>query len=232
MFITLRKGLKKYGQGMTEVHALDGMDFEMEQKEVCVVLGASGSGKTTLLNMIGGLDSLDAGELIVDGEDISQYNSKQLGEYRREKVSFVFQFYNLIPDLTVEENIRTVSDISGNPMDINEVMQAVGIDQLKERFPNELSGGQQQRVSIARALIKNPSILLCDELTGALDTKTSKEVLTFIQKVNRQFATTIIIITHNPQICHMADRIVEIKDGRMVCNELNPNKMDVEAIDF
>lgn len=195
-------------------------------------MGASGSGKTTLLNVLGGLDSLKSGELVVDKKKVSGMSPKELSAYRRECVSFVFQFYNLIPDLTVMENIRIVSDISKNTLDINEVMKAVDITELKNRFPNELSGGQQQRAAIARAIVKNPSILLCDELTGALDSKTSKEVLKFVQKVNAEFGSTVVIITHNQEIRKMADRIIEVKDGKIIRNYMNENKMNVEDIEI
>ena len=195
-------------------------------------MGASGSGKTTLLNVLGGLDSLKSGELVVDKKKVSGMSPKELSAYRRECVSFVFQFYNLIPDLTVMENIRIVSDISKNTLDINEVMKAVDITELKDRFPNELSGGQQQRAAIARAIVKNPSILLCDELTGALDSKTSKEVLKFVQKVNAEFGSTVVIITHNQEIRKMADRIIEVKDGKIIRNYMNENKMNVEDIEI
>lgn len=194
--------------------------------------GASGSGKTTLLNVLGGLDSLKSGELVVDKKKVSGMSPKELSAYRRECVSFVFQFYNLIPDLTVMENIRIVSDISKNTLDINEVMKAVDITELKNRFPNELSGGQQQRAAIARAIVKNPSILLCDELTGALDSKTSKEVLKFVQKVNAEFGSTVVIITHNQEIRKMADRIIEVKDGKIIRNYMNENKMNIEDIEI
>ena len=208
------------------------MSLQIEKGELCVIMGASGSGKTTLLNVLGGLDSLKSGELVVDKKKVSGMSPKELSAYRRECVSFVFQFYNLIPDLTVMENIRIVSDISKNTLDINEVMKAVDITELKDRFPNELSGGQQQRAAIARAIVKNPSILLCDELTGALDSKTSKEVLKFVQKVNAEFGSTVVIITHNQEIRKMADRIIEVKDGKIIRNYMNENKMNVEDIEI
>ena len=207
-YIELKDGMKVYGEGKNAVYAMNGMSLQIEKGELCVIMGASGSGKTTLLNVLGGLDSLKSGELVVDKKKVSGMSPKELSAYRRECVSFVFQFYNLIPDLTVMENIRIVSDISKNTLDINEVMKAVDITELKNRFPNELSGGQQQRAAIARAIVKNPSILLCDELTGALDSKTSKEVLKFVQKVNAEFGSTVVIITHNQEIRKMADRII------------------------
>ena len=231
-YIELKDGMKVYGEGENAVYAMNGMSLQIEKGELCVIMGASGSGKTTLLNVLGGLDSLKSGELVVDKKKVSGMSPKELSAYRRECVSFVFQFYNLIPDLTVMENIRIVSDISKNTLDINEVMKAVDITELKNRFPNELSGGQQQRAAIARAIVKNPSILLCDELTGALDSKTSKEVLKFVQKVNAEFGSTVVIITHNQEIRKMADRIVEVKDGKIIRNYMNENKMNVEDIEI
>ena len=231
-YIELKDGMKVYGEEENAVYAMNGMSLQIEKGELCVIMGASGSGKTTLLNVLGGLDSLKSGELVVDKRKVSGMSPKELSAYRRECVSFVFQFYNLIPDLTVMENIRIVSDISKNTLDINEVMKAVDITDLKNRFPNELSGGQQQRAAIARAIVKNPSILLCDELTGALDSKTSKEVLKFVQKVNAEFGSTVVIITHNQEIRKMADRIIEVKDGKIIRNYMNENKMNVEDIEI
>lgn len=231
-YIELKDGMKVYGEGENAVYAMNGMSLQIEKGELCIIMGASGSGKTTLLNVLGGLDSLKSGELVVDKKKVSGMSPKELSAYRRECVSFVFQFYNLIPDLTVMENIRIVSDISKNTLDINEVMKAVDITELKNRFPNELSGGQQQRAAIARAIVKNPSILLCDELTGALDSKTSKEVLKFVQKVNAEFGSTVVIITHNQEIRKMADRIIEVKDGKIIRNYMNENKMNVEDIEI
>ena len=204
----------------------------MGEGRIYVILGPSGSGKSTLLNMIGGLDSLDSGEITISGRNISRSDKKKMTDYRREDVGFVFQFYNLIPDLTVQENIQVVADIAKQPMDIEEVMKALDIDKYKNRFPKELSGGQQQRVAIARALIKKPKILLCDELTGALDSKSSKNVLKFIEKVNEQFKTTIIIITHNEAIADMADTVIRIKDGQVASCTNNGNKRSAEELEL
>ena len=224
MFITLKNAVKKYGEGESLVYALDHANLEINQGEICVILGPSGSGKSTLLNMLGGLDHLDEGEIIIGDRNLSNYKNKKLTDYRKEDVGFVFQFYNLIPDLTVEENIEVVSDISTNPLDTMEVLKAMEMEKYRHRFPKELSGGQQQRVAIARAIIKNPKLLLCDELTGALDTKSSKTVLEFIEKINQLYKTTTVIITHNEAIAQMADRVIYVKDGKVQENQMNPNK--------
>ncbi len=224
MFITLKNATKKYGEEETLVYALDHTDLTIEKGEICVILGPSGSGKSTLLNMLGGLDKLDEGEISIDGRDISGYNARQLTGYRKEDVGFVFQFYNLIGDLTVEENVEVVSDISQNPLDTQEVLDAMGMLKYRHRFPKELSGGQQQRVAIARAVVKNPKLLLCDELTGALDTKSSRSVLEFIEKINSLYKTTTVIITHNEAIAQMADRVVYIKDGKVSRITVNTTK--------
>ena len=232
MFIDIKNARKHYGDGETLVNALDGVSLSLGEGKIYVILGPSGSGKSTLLNMIGGLDSLDSGEITISGRNISRSDKKKMTDYRREDVGFVFQFYNLIPDLTVQENIQVVADIAKQPMDIEEVMKALDIDKYKHRFPKELSGGQQQRVAIARALIKNPKILLCDELTGALDSRSSRSVLKFIEKVNEQFKTTIIIITHNEAIADMADTVIRIKDGQVASCIDNNSKHSAEELEL
>ncbi len=232
MFIQMQHAKKSYGKGEREVHALDDTELALEQGKIYVILGPSGSGKSTMLNMLGGLDSLDFGSITVDGKEISKLKSGELTKYRRSDVGFVFQFYNLIPDLTVKENIQVVSDIAKEPLPLDEVMQAVDIEKYKDRFPNELSGGQQQRVAIARAIIKNPKLLLCDELTGALDSKTSKNVLKFVEKVNAQFGTTVVIITHNEMIAGMADGVIRIKDGKVVANKVNETKIPADKLEL
>lgn len=224
MYITLRDAIKKYGEGESLVYALDKASVDVEKGEICVILGPSGSGKSTLLNMLGGLDSLDEGTITIGDRTISGYTKDQLTLYRKEDVGFVFQFYNLIPDLTVEENIEVVADIAKKPLDIQQVLEALDIEKYRDRFPRELSGGQQQRVAIARAMIKNPKLLLCDELTGALDTKSSRHVLKFIEKINQEFGTTIIIITHNEAIADMADRVIYVRDGQVRENRMNTVK--------
>lgn len=232
MFIDIKNARKHYGDGETLVNALDGVSLSLGEGKIYVILGPSGSGKSTLLNMIGGLDSLDSGEITISGRNISRSDKKKMTDYRREDVGFVFQFYNLIPDLTVQENIQVVADIAKQPMNIEEVMKALDIDKYKNRFPKELSGGQQQRVAIARALIKNPKILLCDELTGALDSRSSRSVLKFIEKVNEQFKTTIIIITHNEAIADMADTVIRIKDGQVASCIDNNSKHSAEELEL
>ena len=227
MFIDIKKANKQYGSGETAVKALDNVYLSIEKGKIYVILGPSGSGKSTLMNMLGGIDTLTSGSITVDGRNISSANKKELTQYRQEDVGFVFQFYNLIADLTVQENVEVVSDISEHPLNIDEVLTALDIAPYRKRFPKELSGGQQQRVAIARALIKNPKLLLCDELTGALDTKSSRSVLTFIEKINKQFGTTIVIITHNTSIADMADYVVSIKDGKI--DQLKENKEKIPA---
>lgn len=230
MYIELKDAVKKYGEKDNCVYALNKVSCGIKQGEICVILGPSGSGKSTLLNMLGGLDALDSGEILVDGQRVESLKAKDLTEYRRKDIGFIFQFYNLIQDLTVAENIEVVSDVATKPLDIDEILEALDISALKHRFPKELSGGQQQRVAIARALIKNPKILLCDELTGALDSKSSQEVLKYIEKVNEKFGTTIVIITHNAEIKNMAHRIICLKDGKIVTNSINGNRVEAGAL--
>lgn len=232
MFIEIKNAKKQYGTGEAAVFALAGVDLTLDKGKVYVILGPSGSGKSTLLNMVGGLDSLDSGELIVDGKNIASASKKELLQYRLEDVGFIFQFYNLIPDLNVEENIQVVSEISPKPLDIDEVLKALEIDQYRKRFPKELSGGQQQRVAIGRAMIKNPKLLLCDELTGALDTKSSYAVLKFVEKMNQMYGTTIIIITHNEAIADMADCVIRFKDGKVASKVDNAEKCPAEKLNL
>ena len=233
MFIEVKNAVKQYGKGDAAVHALDGASFSMEKGEIGVILGASGSGKSTLMNILGGIDTLDSGTIIVDGVEISGYRKKQLVEYRREKIGFVFQFYNLIPSLTARENIETTIDIAVNPaIDKKELMDRLDITPFANRYPSELSGGQQQRVAIARAIAKNPALLLCDELTGALDSKSAREVLSFVEKVNQMYHTTVLIITHNETIQGFADVIIHVRDGKVTKQEKNPHKIPVSELEL
>ena len=225
MLIELKDAVKQYGSGDNAVYALDHASFQLEEGKICVILGPSGSGKSTMLNMLGGLDTLDSGSLTVGGKNIMALTPEGRTDYRKEDIGFVFQFYNLIADLTVEENIQVVADIAPNPLPMDQVLDALEITKYRRRFPRELSGGQQQRVAIARAMIKNPKMLLCDELTGALDTHSSRTVLEFVEKMNREFGTTILIITHNESIAQMADRIIWIKDGKIDRQEDNPQRV-------
>ena len=230
MFIELKNAVKTYGKGDTKVNALNGLSFQLEEGKICVILGPSGSGKSTLLNILGGLDYLDEGVLKVDGKTVTSLTKNQLTDYRKDDIGFVFQFYNLIPDLTAEENIEVVSDIAERPLDLEELLDSLEITHLRKRFPAELSGGQQQRVAIARAMIKRPKLLLCDELTGALDTHSSRAVLEVIEKVNEAYGTTIAIVTHNEAFAAMADCVVRIKDGEV--DEFIENQTKVPAKDL
>lgn len=231
MFIEIKDAKKQYGSGDGAVFALDQASLSIKQGEIGVILGASGSGKSTLLNMIGGIDQLDSGSIVINGENISEYSSRKLVEYRRANIGFIFQFYNLIPNLTAKENIETTKDIAVNgSIDIQEIMDVLDITPFANRYPSELSGGQQQRVAIARAIIKKPTLLLCDELTGALDSKSAKEVLSFIEKINKEYKTTVLIITHNEKISEFADRVIVVKDGKVVSQTENSSKQSVEGL--
>lgn len=232
MFIELKNAVKTYGKGDTKVNALNGLSFQLEEGKICVILGPSGSGKSTLLNILGGLDSLDEGVLKVDGKTVTSLTKNQLTDYRKDDIGFVFQFYNLISDLTAEENIEVVSDIAERPLDLEELLDSLEITHLRKRFPAELSGGQQQRVAIARAMIKRPKLLLCDELTGALDTHSSRAVLEVIEKVNAAYGTTIAIVTHNEAFAAMADCVVRIKDGEIDEFVENPAKVPAKDLDL
>lgn len=232
MFLEINHVDKIYPSGATLFKALDQVNLQLEKGQICVILGPSGSGKSTLLNVIGGIDSVDHGTILVDGQDITHLNDNQLIDYRRDCVGFIFQFYNLIPNLTVGENVEVAANISKNPVPIDDILEAVGMKELKNRFPRELSGGQQQRVSIARALVKNPKLLLCDEPTGALDYLTSKEILKLISDVNKKYNTTVLIITHNNAIAGMAHKIIKLRSGEVTEDKNNVELIPVERIEW
>ena len=210
----------------------DHTDFGMEKGEIVIILGPSGSGKSTLLNILGGLDKVTEGSMVVDGKDLEKMSAKELEIYRREKLGFVFQSYNLTPDLTVRENIEMTAELVNEPLSVDTLIDNLGLAKYEKHLPKELSGGQQQRVAIARAMVKKPDILLCDELTGALDTKSSKDVLQRVQKMNDTYKTTVVIITHNLNIAGMADRIIKITDGKVVSNFKNADKKRVEEMEL
>lgn len=232
MFIEGKNLVKKYGKGDATVWALNHADFQIGKGEIAVILGPSGSGKSTLLNILGGLDTADEGSITVDGEKLSDMSQKTLEKYRRNDLGFVFQSYNLTPDLTALENVEMTAELTADPLNTDELMKKLGLGAHLHHFPKELSGGQQQRVAIARAMVKKPKLLLCDELTGALDSKSSKEVLQLIEQVNRDYGTTIVIITHNELIAGMADRVLRIKDGKVVSDTVNNAKIKAEEMEL
>ena len=227
--IDIKNISKKYGSGESEIAALSHVSLSIDKGQICVILGPSGSGKSTLLNMIGGLDHADDGSIESDGEMITTYNRKKMTEFRRNKVGMVFQAYNLIPELNVVENVRVVKDIAKEPLDEIELLELLGLKKHMTHFPSELSGGQQQRCSIARAIIKNPAILLCDELTGALDSASSKDVLEMLEHINEKYKTTIVMITHDERISGMADHLIRIKDGK-IAEDTVKQRMAVEEL--
>lgn len=227
------KGVKKsYGEGEAKTAVLSGIDLNIEKGEFCVLLGPSGSGKSTLLNIIGGIDSADEGYVMIDGEKTADMNEKRLTQYRRDHLGYVFQLYNLIPNLTVRENVEVGAFLSKNPLDTDELLKTLGLYEHRHKLPTQLSGGQQQRTAIGRAVIKNPDILLCDEPTGALDYNTSKEILALLERVNKQYGNTVIMVTHNDALKNMADRVVKLRDGRIRSDKLNEQKLPVEGIEW
>ena len=231
-FVDFQNVKKIYRMGEMEISALKGASFQIEEGEFCVIVGASGAGKTTILNILGGMDTLTEGHVMIDGQDISKYNNRRLTTYRRLDVGFVFQFYNLVQNLTAIENVELAAQICKNPLDARTVIEQVGLSGRADNFPAQLSGGEQQRVAIARALAKNPKLLLCDEPTGALDFVTGKAVLKMLQDTCRQMKKTVVVITHNQALTAMADRIITVKSGQIRSMELNDHIVPVDEIDW
>ena len=232
MFLEI-KGIKKsFGTGDSRVNVLKGLDLEIERGEYCVLLGPSGSGKSTLLNIIGGIDGADEGSITIDGEQLENMTEKKLSLYRRKHLGYIFQMYNLIPNLTLRENIEIGAYLSNRPLDVDELLHTLGLYEHQRKLPNQLSGGQQQRTAIGRAIVKNPDILLCDEPTGALDYNTSKEILKLIETVNHKYGNTIVMVTHNDAIKDMADRVVKLRDGMIRKNYQNEQKIPAADLEW
>ncbi len=232
MFLELNQIKKSFGSGENRVQVLKGIDLAVEKGEFCVLLGPSGSGKSTLLNILGGIDRADSGDILIDGERMADMNEKALTLYRRRHLGYIFQMYNLIPNLTVRENIEVGAYLSRRPLDVDELLHLLGLWDHRGKLPNQLSGGQQQRTSIGRAIVKNPDILLCDEPTGALDYKTSKEILKLIETVNQKYGNTVIMVTHNDAIRLMADRVVRLRDGAIRSNKNNAVKVPAQDLEW
>ena len=232
MFLEIHELKKGYGSGENRTEVLQGIDFTVNKGEICVLLGPSGSGKSTLLNIIGGIDTADSGYVSVNGEKTRDMSEKTLTRYRRKHLGYVFQMYNLIPNLNVKENIEVGAYLSDSPLDIDDLLHTLGLYEHRHKLPNQLSGGQQQRTSIGRAIVKNPDILLCDEPTGALDYHTSKEILKLIGDVNQKYGNTVIMVTHNEAIKNMADRVVKLRDGAIRKNYCNETKIAAEDLEW
>ena len=232
MFLEIKGLRKSSGTDQNRTEVLKGIDFTVEKGEICVLLGPSGSGKSTLLNIIGGIDGADSGQICINGEMLEDMNEKTLTQYRRKHLGYVFQMYNLIPNLNVRENIEVGAYLSDHPLDIEELLNTLGLAEHWNKLPNQLSGGQQQRTAIGRAIVKNPDILLCDEPTGALDYNTSKEILKLIEDVNRKYGNTVIMVTHNDAIRNMADRVVKLRDGQIRKDYLNETKIPAKDLEW
>ncbi|MED9892457.1 ABC transporter ATP-binding protein [Ruminococcus champanellensis] len=232
MFLEIRGIKKHFGEGESRVEVLKGIDLEIAKGEICVLLGPSGSGKSTLLNIIGGIDNADSGYISINGEKTAEMNEKALTLYRRKHLGYIFQMYNLIPNLNIKENVEVGAYLSDNPLDVDELLKTLGLYEHRHKLPNQLSGGQQQRTAIGRAIVKNPDILLCDEPTGALDYNTSKEILKLIEEVNRKFGNTVIMVTHNDAIKLMADRVVKLRDGMIRKNYLNEHRTSAAELEW
>ncbi|MBE5874746.1 MAG: ABC transporter ATP-binding protein [Lachnospiraceae bacterium] len=231
MYLEMKDVKKSYGEGGSYIQVLKGVTAGVEQGEMCVIQGTSGSGKSTLLNCIGGLDTMDSGSILVDGKEIRGLSGKALSDYRRDNLGFIFQFYNLVPNLTVRENIQVCQYLTKDPLDIDELLDALGLTEHQNKFPSQLSGGQQQRCAIARALIKNPKLLLCDEPTGALDSQTSRDILVLLEKLNVKYGTTMLIVTHNNAIKNMVHRVIFLKDGQIRKNYLNETRIPASELE-
>lgn len=231
-FLTISNLRKSFGSGDNRAEVLKGIDFSVAKGEICVLLGPSGSGKSTLLNIIGGIDSADSGYISINGEKTADMDEKTLTRYRRKHLGYVFQMYNLIPNLNVKENVEVGAYLSDNPLDVDDILKTLGLYEHRHKLPNQLSGGQQQRTSIGRAIVKNPDILLCDEPTGALDYKTSKEILKLIEDVNQKYGNTVIMVTHNDAIKDMADRVIKLRDGQIRKNIENEAKISAIDLDW
>lgn len=232
MFLEIKGIHKSFGTGESRIEVLKGLDMEIRKGEFCVLLGPSGSGKSTLLNIIGGIESADEGSISIEGEHLADMTEKKLSQYRRKHLGYIFQMYNLIPNLTVRENIEVGAYLSDHALDVDELLQILGLTDHQKKLPNQLSGGQQQRTAIGRAIVKNPDILLCDEPTGALDYNTSKEILKLIETVNQKYGNTVVMVTHNDAIKDMADRVVKLRDGMIRKNYLNEHKIPAADLDW
>lgn len=232
MFLEISNIKKHFGEGDNRVEVLKGIDVGIEKGEICVLLGPSGSGKSTLLNIIGGIDSADSGYISINGEKTANMNEKTLTLYRRKHLGYIFQMYNLIPNLNIKENVEVGAYLSDNPLNVDELLHILGLYEHRHKLPNQLSGGQQQRTAIGRAIVKNPDILLCDEPTGALDYNTSKDILKLIEDVNKKYGNTVVMVTHNDAIKNMADRVIKLRDGMIRKNYVNENKTPAEELDW
>ncbi len=232
MFLEISGIKKHFGEGESRVEVLKGIDAGIEKGEICVLLGPSGSGKSTLLNIIGGIDSADSGYISINGEKTADMNEKKLTIYRRKHLGYIFQMYNLIPNLNIKENVEVGAYLSDDPLDVDELLKTLGLYEHRHKLPNQLSGGQQQRTAIGRAIVKNPDILLCDEPTGALDYNTSKEILKLIENLNKKYGSTVVMVTHNDAIKNMADRVIKLRDGVIRKNYVNEEKISAEELDW
>lgn len=232
MYIKVSNVSKYYGENVEKNRVLNKVNVSIDKGDICLILGPSGSGKSTLLNLIGGLDSIEAGDIVIDDMNIAKLSSKKLAEYRRNYLGFIFQFYNLIPNLTVKENIKVCEYLADKPLNVDELISLLGLEEHKNKFPAQLSGGQQQRCAIARAIVKNPKILLCDEPTGALDYKSSKDILCLLEEINKKYGMTIVMVTHNAAIKAMANQIIEIKDGEVRVDEMNDKILAAKNIEW